>query len=881
MAANLLIYPLDYPATIVGPSELELRVIELEARMEAVAILGLQDRRNAGDDAIDLELKDTSIAVFHSPIPRFGFRQKYQGTKGFLVGGETSDSLTGRIAKFDYLFETVSLIGADLGIARHSSTGTSAVSVGYISGGNTSSNITARIEKLSFDTESVSLLASQLTVPVSEMAGFATTAASFYVGGFSGASNSIVGEFRSLNHTTENTSLLAASLAVPKSNMAMVGNTSQGFSVGGKLAIGTTVYATSIDKIVWLTQEISVAGFSLAAPGVAFNVGLGNDFNGYIVGGRSSAVNTARIDRIAHTTESISPVGISIATPVSDATAVGTAKLGYIMSGGADPTGEFRSTAAVATTQRLTYIGADNQIERVEPLAFNLPFAACGATGVSDYSAGTYNSNSVSIVNLYDGIYSKLGHVHDDRYPLIEQIYYRTDLRRKLNADITFFVNSLNTVPVAIGLGSIDNPFATIGAAVSWAAGFDYNSHSLKIKVADGTYQESIVFDGTEWVGLRSRGKGAGIILEGNTVNPAAVILINTPTTGETGIRVENSLDVWVRGFKMQCTFVSDFRYTISSALYAYNAGVIVYSDMIFGSGFDYQLLARLSSFLTIAGSVYVEANCRVHVHVASGSYWSANSGDQRYAQFPNRTSVNPANIIFNTGLTMFALFEAAGGLIAFDDIITFTGSNVVTGISALIGYGGIIYSSVPVEIDNPAKFAFVPSTLTQVNQNIEVRTSGNQDITGIKTFNNNIRVPNAVVSSDAVNLAQLSYIREDVRNQRDADVKELNNTIGYHANWREGMFRIGPIQIIFGRTVVYGAWQAAGSVYADISYASSAPDYTVFTSPPTVTASPDRLLVYGVIANVDKFNVQLDSPGGNIFQPDNCTLCWIAIGYA
>ena len=153
MAVNLLIYPLDYPSTIVGPSDLELRVAELEAKIESASILGLQDRREGGNDATDLDLRDQNIKVFHSPIPRFGFKDRNFGTKGFMLGGETDLSLTGRIAKFDYLFETPTLIGADIGIARHSAAGTSAATDGYLVGGNTATSITAKIEKLNFGSE--------------------------------------------------------------------------------------------------------------------------------------------------------------------------------------------------------------------------------------------------------------------------------------------------------------------------------------------------------------------------------------------------------------------------------------------------------------------------------------------------------------------------------------------------------------------------------------------------------------------------------------------------------------------------------------------------------------------------------------------------------
>lgn len=778
MAVNLLIYPIDYPPTIVGPSDLDLRIIELEAKMESTSILSLQDRRDAGNDAIDLELKNTTVSVFHSAIPRFGFRDLNQGTTGYLLGGESQDSLTGRITKFDYLFEAASLLGADLGIARHSGAGTSAVAAGYIGGGNTAANITAKIEKLAFDAETVSLLAAQLPGAASEMVGFATTSESFYLGGFAGAGNTIVTEIRTLKHGTETTALLSAQLATPRSNAAIVGNTVHGFVVGGKTAIGSTTYSQSVEKMTWLTQAVAPAGFSLGAAGVAFAVGVGNDFSGYIIGGRSGAANSTSIQRVAHTTESISTLGIALAAPRSDATAVGSSRLGYLMSGGVDPTGEFRSTGTTASVERLTFVGANAPTERIEALSFSLAYGVCGASGVSDYSPGTYSSSSISIVNLYDGIYSKLGHIHDDIYPRIDQIYYRNELRQKLNADAIFYVDILNTSPGATGLGTSTNPFGSIMAAVEWAKGFDYNGYSLKLKVADGTYTESIVFDGTEWVGLRSRGKGAAITLEGNLISPVNVTLSISSGTSPEGVRVESPLDVWVRGFRMISTYPATANIT-RSALLAYNTGVIAYSDIVLGNGFDYHLVGRLGGYFALVGNVSVVGSASGHVIVTNNSTWSLDAEDRRYALFPTGQALPPANITFAANLTMAAIFQAhAGSTIAFDrPHLTFVGSSIVTGRSLFIENDSLAVGGDAVDPNDPAGYSFIPSSLGYLNANNTLRLTQPQSVSGIKTFADNIRVPNASFGLDAVNLNQLSEIsNQAVRIFGDQNVAGIKN---------------------------------------------------------------------------------------------------------
>jgi Protein of unknown function (DUF1565) len=869
MAVNRLIYPLDYPATIVGLSELELRVIELEDKMESVSILSLQDRRDGGNDAIDLELRDTTIGVFHSAIPRFGFRDRNLGTKGFVLGGETSGSLTGRIAKFDYLFETPTLIGADIGIARHSGAGTSAVAAGYLSGGNTATNITAKIEKLSFDNESVSLLAQQLMVPLSELVGFATTADSLTFGG----------QVRSLKHASETVSLLAATLAVPKSNATVVGTTASGFIVGGKTTIGTTVYSQSIEKMTWITQLIAPSSLSLALDGVAFSVGVGNDFSGYILGGRSGVVNTATISRIAHTTESISPIGIALATPRSDATAVGSSRIGYLMAGGTDPNGEFRSLAAVSSIGRLTFVGAENPVERLEPLSFSLPYAATGASGVSDYSPGTYSSNSVSIVNLYDGIYSKLGHVHDERYPLQSDVYYRTETRQKLNADLDIYVDVLNTVPAAAGLGSETNPFATITAAVEYAKSFDFNSHRLKIKVADGIYEEALVFDGVEWVGLKSQGKGAAIILEGNNANSEAVVIKTTPSTAGDCVRVENGVDVWVRGVKLTSTFapIDSTGPNYSVGLGARDLGTVVYSNITFGTGLKYHVLARSAGQAIIAGNVFVKGSAENHVRMFEGGTWSPRPYDLAYSIFPGNTTFQTYAIDFATGLTMINLFQAEtfGQIRLQYPRVLFTGA-IITGRKAYVENDGSINTGKAGNLDSLLEWDYIPGSLPYLNQNNVVRTTGSSGpIQGVRSFANPISIPNGVLAQDGVNLRQLlSHMEVDP----DGTRIELGNSMqvlmgGVVFGGVAGGAQVGPFFF-----PAPGTWGAGGPLSATV-YFNTLPGAAPFIDTPLVFTGEGRMSQVEVFRYPDRFVYQIDEvagyPLGNAVVYTN----WMAIG--
>lgn len=849
MAANLLIYPLDYPPTIVGPSELELRVAELEAKMESVSILGLQDRRDGGNDAIDLELRDTTINVYHSAIPRFGFKDRNQGTKGLMLGGETDGSLTGRIAKFDYLFETPSLIGADIGIARHSGVGTSAVAAGYLSGGNTATNITSKIEKLGFDTESVFLLAAQLQVPLSELAGFATTADSLTFGGLDGTSNTIVAQIRALKHSTESVSLLSATLGTPKTNQTVVGTTSFGLIVGGKRAIGSSVYATTIDKMTWITQLVTPSSLSLST-GLAFSVGVGNDYSGYIVGGRTGAVNSTAISRIANTTESISPIGISLSAPRADAVAVGSSRIGYLLAGGVDPTGEFRSLATVESISRLTFVGADNPLERIEPLSFNLPYGAVGAAGISDYSPGTYSSNSVSIVNLYDGIYSKLGHVHDERYPLQSDVYYRAEVRQKLSADLVLYVDVLNTVPAATGLGTSGNPFETIDEAIATARTYDYNNHSLKIKIANGIYPESVRFDGELFVGLSP----AGILLEGNVGNPAAVVISIGAATDGVAINGVGAMNLTVKGVRLTSSRVlTNPDFSNSIALSARSGCQLSYSDVIFAGGFVYHIQVGENSRAILAGNAKITHGCTNHIRVSAQGIWE--------------TALAVCTIDITTPVVMDSVLQCSySALIAFYGDATigrylrFTGS-AVTGHSLTIDEDGQIYHFGLAGFDkDTTDWSFISGTLGARNLSKKVGIYGNSYISGVKNFANPIGVPEGVALTDAVNLGQL-----------------LSRSV------MPGGFRLyfpnTGLQIIWGQTAVTGDWQASGTVIQYV-YFNQVVGFTGFTYIPTVVTSVDRLVLIKTSPSTYGFEFEGDSPGGNVSQPADGIINWIALGY-
>lgn len=137
------------------------------------------------------------------------------------------------------------------------------------------------------------------------------------------------------------------------------------------------------------------------------------------------------------------------------------------------------------------------------------------------------------------------------------------------------------------------------------------------------------------------------------------------------------------------------------------------------------------------------------------------------------------------------------------------------------------------------------------------VKLTTAQTIAGVKTFSSSPLVPVGSTASAAVNFAQLSALTQ---------VIPLTNCL-----------KIGNKQIIWGATAVTGDWGAGGAVAYAITFSSSAPTRSAFTSVPVVSVVTDRLLAIQADPSVSGISGFLDQAG--ISQPNNCILYWIAIG--
>jgi hypothetical protein len=819
--SNLLLYPLDYPETISGPTELELRVAALELGLKLSELQLVQSRRENAQSTIDLRTEVGDIVSSHSRLSRSSIPVDLFGRKGFFIGGETASSLTDKIYRLNFLTEEMYLSGASLGTARHSGSAASSTQNAFIAGGNTTSNISGQIDRLSFSRETIGQLSVGLIVPRSETAAWSTAKQSYFWGGANDG-GAFSASIEALSQPANLIRSLGVSLGVARSNAVSLSSNINGYAVGGKTALGQN-FASSIYKFNYGAETIAPAGFALTTA-TGFATGTGNQAVGYIIGGRTAVgVGTiGTISRVNYGTGTILPISIALSVAKSDLSSCGSSDKGYIAGGGISNIGEFRSNTETATIERLSF-ASQSAVESISILSIQLGSPAVGSMAVSDYAPAIQSAKSKTIQGQFDPFYSKIDHRHDDRYsllahrhddlyPLITDVYYRPDLRQKLNANLNLFVDIGNVNPAALGLGTAANPFNTITAAIAYARKFDFNNYTLKIKVANGIYPESVYFDMADFVGLQE----SGITFEGNTQNPAAVVVAINPTTRSTAIRIYGELRVRIRGFKLTSTrSIVDLE--DSRGIAGDRGAIFDYGDIIFGSGFSFQIIIERGSWGYFSGNVKIAGDCFNHIRLRNGGLWTTGS------------SVAFATIDIPNPITVDALIECSyGGLFNVGTssnarLLQFTGA-AVTGHSFVLDESGEFYHGPLTGFDRDAPdWSFIPG------------------------------------SSGA----------RDFRRWRRFGVKNTDRRLYYPDSGQ---------QMLWGRTPIYGSWQAGGALFLRINF-NQIPGFTNFNYPPTVIATVDRLAAVQALSDTTGFQFIGDQANA-ISQPNDGIISWIAIGY-
>lgn len=621
MPVNKLIYPDDYPVQIIGPSELELRLAELEERLRLAGLQIGQGRRESGQEAIDVRSQAGATNYRHNVLARFSSDGLVRGTKALISGGQTDEEISSTVVKLGYDTESLIPIGAVLGVPRHSMGSADTSSAGFVAGGSAAAGTSSAIDKLDFTVEATFSLNATLASARSELVGIGTPSESYYFGGID-TSSAFLNKIEALNHPQNNIRAIGATLGSPRSNSAGIGNTASGYVCGGKTGLGET-YVSSIDKFNFgseLRTPVSV-GLGVAT---AFAASVGNWLNGYICGGKNVGVSASTIYRFVYGTEASVPISIALTTARADTIGCGSSVKGYLMGGGTNQSGEFKASVPSTTIERLTMISDRVNTESIQLLSISLGSSYLGGSASSDYSATVAEQGVATIANLYDDIYYRK-----------ELTLPRTELRRRLTGNITFYVDA-NYSGVRSGVyGSATNPAARINDAIYHLAKsepIDAAGYSVKIKVMPGTYVESLVFEESEWVGTSRRNNVADLILEGDPANPSLVKLQTSPATDWSTVKIVNNLAILIDGFELSTTIPRPLGSLAAGldCLVAIDGGILVYRNLIFKSAFQAHVAIGSGSVGGQLGKIQIVGNLpsepvvvvAQHVFVGESARW-------------------------------------------------------------------------------------------------------------------------------------------------------------------------------------------------------------------------------------------------------------------
>lgn len=169
--------------------------------------------------------------------------------------------------------------------------------------------------------------------------------------------------------------------------------------------------------------------------------------------------------------------------------------------------------------------------------------------------------------------------------------------RERLTADRTYYVRTDGSDSNTGLADSAGGAFLTIQKAVDVVAQLDINIYNVTIDVADGTYNEQVIFKAP---------LGAGTVtLFGNTATPANCII------NATGICLTadgaSPVGRVVSGFKLVST---------SIGISALNLAVLKFSLLNFGACANYHLNANGGAVLDATGNYTISANAAVHAFI-------------------------------------------------------------------------------------------------------------------------------------------------------------------------------------------------------------------------------------------------------------------------
>lgn len=263
---------------------------------------------------------------------------------GYFGGGDVPTRTT-NIDRLDYSNETVSSPGKYLPAAREAYGAFASPSYGYYGGGRSSPNtlpasvlIHSAIDRIDFISETLSIVSSSTTRFKSGHSGTQSNNYGYFGGGYAPATPTPVSysTLERFDFSTETVSLPTRHITQPRYNLASIESENYGYYSGGRLPSATFTNTSTIDRVDFSTETISIPGRNMLGLRSA-HAGASSNTYGYFGGGYSvvsPATRTCTIERMDFLTETIDLLGGSFATANSFSASSNSLSYGYFGGGG-------------------------------------------------------------------------------------------------------------------------------------------------------------------------------------------------------------------------------------------------------------------------------------------------------------------------------------------------------------------------------------------------------------------------------------------------------------------------------------------------------------------------------------------------------------------
>ena len=243
-------------------------------------------------DRIDFSSETTSAPGHNLPQARAGLSAVSNDSYGYFGGGYTP-TIVATVDRIDFSNETFSVPGNDLSEARFYIGGTSSDSYGYYGGGRlpTESN---RIDRIDFSSETTSVPGNNLTQKRYGAAGTSSGSYGYFGGGGVPTTPATVATVDRIDFFNETTSAPGNNLPQARQQLASTSNSLYGYFGGGFTAPGVGGRVTTVDRIDFFNETLSVPSNSLsegrnalAAVSGGASVARANGYGtyGYTIGG--------------------------------------------------------------------------------------------------------------------------------------------------------------------------------------------------------------------------------------------------------------------------------------------------------------------------------------------------------------------------------------------------------------------------------------------------------------------------------------------------------------------------------------------------------------------------------------------------------------------